>query len=242
LRLTGAEFTVDAIDGRTIAGATPLVGEALRLPAGGRVDLVFTMPRTGALLTSDASSRATLLMGPRGEAGSALAPDRAAPDFDPLSYGTAIPEQLPTGTPVVHATMVLDRLPRFLSGRPIQGYTVDGEVFPHIPSIEVEEGDVLELTIANRGWETHPMHIHGHHVLVLSRNGVPATGAPLWLDTFDVQPGEVWVIALVADNPGIWMDHCHNLDHAAEGMMMALNYVGVTTPFDQGGVHGNRAE
>ena len=86
------------------------------------------------------------------------------------------------------------------------------------------------------------MHIHGHHVLVLSRNGVAASGAPLWLDTFDVQPGEVWVVALVADNPGVWMDHCHNLEHAAEGMMMALQYSGVTTPFDQGGDHGNHSE
>ena len=242
LRLAGTSFTVDAIDGRTIVGATPLEGAALRLPAGGRMDLVFTMPSTGALLTSDASSRPSLMIAPPG-AEATLTPDTTTGDFDPLSYGTPSPTaQLPSDTGVVHATMVLDRLPRFLSGRPIQGYTVDGEVFPHIPSIEVEEGDVLELTIANRGWETHPMHIHGHHVLVLSRNGVPATGAPLWLDTFDVQPGEVWVVALVADNPGIWMDHCHNLDHAAEGMMMALSYVGVTTPFDQGGDHGNRAE
>lgn len=54
--------------------------------------------------------------------------------------------------------------------------------------------------------------------------------------------GEVWAVALLADNPGIWMDHCHNLDHAAEGMMMALAYRGVTSPFDQGGAHGNSAE
>jgi FtsP/CotA-like multicopper oxidase with cupredoxin domain len=86
------------------------------------------------------------------------------------------------------------------------------------------------------------MHIHGHHVLVLSRNGQPATGAPLLLDTFDVQPGEVWEVRLTADNPGIWMDHCHNLDHAVEGMTMALRYEGVTSPFEQGGPHDNHAE
>ena len=242
LRLTGASFHVDAIDGRRIAGATSLDGAALRLPAGGRIDLVFTMPATGSLLTSDASSRVSLLLAPPGADAESLTPDRAAGDFDPLPYGTPTAAELPSGTGLVRATMVLDRLPRFLSGRPIQGYSVDGQVFPHIPSIEVDEGDVLELTIANRGWETHPMHIHGHHVLVLSRNGVASSGAPLWLDTFDVQPGEVWVVALVADNPGVWMDHCHNLEHAAEGMMMALHYSGVTTPFDQGGDHGNHSE
>ena len=61
------------------------------------------------------------------------------------------------------------------------------------------------------------MHLHGHHVLVLSRDGVPATGSPWWTDTLNVRPGESYVVAFRADNPGIWMDHCHNLPHAAEG-------------------------
>ena len=62
---------------------------------------------------------------------------------------------------------------------------------------------------------------------------------PLWLDTFDVGPGEVWEVALYADNPGIWMDHCHNLEHAALGMVTHLAYRDVTTPFEHGGPAGN---
>ncbi|MCW3844511.1 multicopper oxidase domain-containing protein [Micromonospora yasonensis] len=34
--------------------------------------------------------------------------------------------------------------------------------------------------------------------------------------------------------PGIWMDHCHNLDHAAEGMVTHLVYDAVTTPYEIG--------
>ncbi|MEP6479210.1 MAG: multicopper oxidase family protein [Rhodoglobus sp.] len=241
-RITGAPFEVAAVDGRDIAGPTPLDGAALRIPAGGRMDVTVTIPAGGALLTVDGTSRSSLLLAPDGVTGGGLKPDRSAADVDLLAYGTPNAAALPHGDGLVQATMVLDRLPRFLSGAPINGYAVNGAVFPHIPSIEVTEGNVLELTVANRGSDTHPMHIHGHHVLVLSRNGVAATGAPLWLDTFDVQPGEVWVVALVADNPGIWMDHCHNLEHAAEGMMMALHYAGVTSPFDQGGQHGNHSE
>ncbi|HZM84900.1 MAG TPA: multicopper oxidase domain-containing protein [Candidatus Limnocylindrales bacterium] len=63
-------------------------------------------------------------------------------------------------------------------------------------------------------------------VLVLSKDGRPVTGSPLWLDTFDVRPGEVWRVALRADNPGMWMNHCHNLDHADQGMALHLAYVG----------------
>ena len=53
--------------------------------------------------------------------------------------------------------------------------------------------------------------------LVLSRNGQPATGSPWWTDTLNVDPGDEYVVAFRADNPGIWMDHCHNLGHAAPG-------------------------
>ena len=55
------------------------------------------------------------------------------------------------------------------------------------------------------------MHLHGHHAVVLSRDGEPATGSPWWVDSLEVEDGETYEIAFVADNPGIWMDHCHNL-------------------------------
>jgi hypothetical protein len=40
----------------------------------------------------------------------------------------------------------------------------------------------------------------------------------------------------------VWMDHCHNLRHAAEGLTMHLAYEGVTTPFVTGGHTHNRPE
>jgi FtsP/CotA-like multicopper oxidase with cupredoxin domain len=42
-------------------------------------------------------------------------------------------------------------------------------------------------------------------------------------------------VAFEATNPGIWMNHCHNLPHADRGMMLRLGYHGVSTPF--GGAH-----
>lgn len=40
----------------------------------------------------------------------------------------------------------------------------------------VEERDVVVFRIENDSVESHPMHLHGHHAVVLSRNGEPATG------------------------------------------------------------------
>ncbi|MBB6403233.1 multicopper oxidase domain-containing protein [Arthrobacter sp. AZCC_0090] len=45
-----------------------------------------------------------------------------------------------------------------------------------------------------------------------------------------------------ADNPGIWMDHCHNLCHARDGMTFHLAYDGVSPPFNHDGASRNRPE
>jgi hypothetical protein len=67
---------------------------------------------------------------------------------------------------------------------------------------------------------------------VLSRAGVASTGSPWWVDS----------LGFVADNPGIWMDHCHNLDHAQDGLVAHLAYAGVTGPYRVGGQADNEPE
>jgi len=77
---------------------------------------------------------------------------------------------------------------------------------------------------------------------VLARNGKPATGSPWWFDSLNVKNGETFDVALVADNPGIWMDHCHNLKHARQGLVTHLMYAGVTEPYRVGGKADNEPE
>jgi FtsP/CotA-like multicopper oxidase with cupredoxin domain len=117
-----------------------------------------------------------------------------------------------------------------VDGVPKLGHTVNGKAWPNIPTPLVRQGQTIKITVVNRSRDTHPMHPHGHHIQVLSRDGVPANG--LWMDTFDVGPGEVWEVALIADNPGMWMSHCHDLAHAVQGMEFHLAYEGITTRFD----------
>ncbi len=70
----------------------------------------------------------------------------------------------------------------------------------------------------------------------------PASGSPWWTDSFDVLPAETFDIVFRADNPGIWMDHCHNLEHARDGMVAHLAYTGIATPFRLGGDADNEPE
>jgi FtsP/CotA-like multicopper oxidase with cupredoxin domain len=106
----------------------------------------------------------------------------------------------------------------------------------------VEEGDVAVFRIHNDTGESHPMHLHGHHAVVLSRDGVDSSGSPWWVDSLDVLPGETYEIAFLADNPGLWMDHCHNLPHAAEGLVAHLMYGGVRSSYKVGDDAGNEPE
>ncbi|HWM16512.1 MAG TPA: multicopper oxidase family protein [Microbacterium sp.] len=240
LTVTGAPFLVLAMDGADVADPAELASTSIRIPAGGRFDLGFTMSDDGVRVSDAASRTASLALVPHDGTG---APDAApaASAFDPLSYGSgAMPEwaQEPFD---VRRTMVLDKLPRLTPDGVAYAYTVDGQVYPHIEPTIVAEGDTVEVTIVNRGFDVHPMHPHGHQVLVLEVDG-RAPSAPLWLDSFDVGPGQVWRVALVADNPGIWMDHCHNLEHAALGMVTHLAYEGVVSPFEHGGPAHNDAE
>jgi FtsP/CotA-like multicopper oxidase with cupredoxin domain len=98
----------------------------------------------------------------------------------------------------------------------------------------VREGDIVTFHIENHTNAVHPMHLHGHQAVVLRRNGDRATGSPWRIDSLDVAPGDSYDIAFVADNPGIWMDHCHNLPHAAQGLVAHLVYSGIYEPYRVG--------
>ena len=137
---------------------------------------------------------------------------------------------------------MIGRKPGFLDGRPGFQWTLNGGIYPDVPMFVVERGDLVRMTIENTTSRVHPMHLHGHHMLVLSRNGRPVTGSPWWTDTLDVGSDDRYVVAFRANNPGLWMDHCHNLTHAAAGLTMHLAYVGVATPFLVGGDAHNDPE
>jgi FtsP/CotA-like multicopper oxidase with cupredoxin domain len=245
ISVEGTAFTVAAVDGSELIGSTSLSGQVLRIPAGGRYDVEFDMPEAPVRVAVEGAPATGLILAPStGSApGAADAPFDDGADLDLLGYGTPVAVPGMTGVAVDReATLVLDRQFRFLGGVPTFAQTVNGEVHPHVPPIEVRDGELVRITVANRSAETHPMHPHGHRVLVESRDGIAFRGSPLWLDTFDVRPGETWVVLLRADNPGIWMAHCHNLDHARQGMVVHLVYEGISTPFDLGGAAGNRPE
>jgi FtsP/CotA-like multicopper oxidase with cupredoxin domain len=76
----------------------------------------------------------------------------------------------------------------------------------------------------NDGPFPHPVHMHAVHFQVLRRTGGRGRVFPWergWKDTVLVFPGEsVEVVARFDRHRGLFLMHCHNLEHEDMGMMM----------------------
>lgn len=97
------------------------------------------------------------------------------------------------------------------------------------PDERLPAGQVSVWTFANDGpgmAMPHPMHVHGVQFRILERRGGSAPSELRegmidagWHDTFGIFPGERVRIALEPQLAGLYMYHCHNLEHEDGGMM-----------------------
>jgi multicopper oxidase len=101
-------------------------------------------------------------------------------------------------------------------------WTINGKNFPNTDSLYVKTGERVRLSILNMSMEDHPMHLHGHTFQVVAVNGRSVDG-PL-KDTLTVRHMEQYDIEFIANNPGDWLFHCHNLVHMTGGLMMEIHY------------------
>jgi FtsP/CotA-like multicopper oxidase with cupredoxin domain len=233
-------YRVAAVDGRSITGAH-ITRKRLAIPAGGRADLAIDTPR-GEATRLQVGSATALVIKTNPRAATPARPPQPSQELDLLSSGKPTKEALASAKPDRTFTYRIGRRLGFLDGKPGFWWTVNGHLYPDIPMFTVRKGDIVKFHLDNQSGESHPMHLHGHHALVVARDGKRATGAPLWVDSIDVANNQTMDIVFRADNPGIWMDHCHNLAHAAEGLVAHLMYEGVTTPYKVGGKVGNQPE
>lgn len=240
---SAAPYRVLAIDGREVNQPGEVDGQRLLIPAGGRADVAVQAPAAGAAVRLHVGGARSLLIA------DAAAPEAAAPaarqpkdTLDLLAYGSPAPLDFDPSAADRSYDYVIARRFGVIDGRPGNFWTINGRMFPDVPMFHVREGDVVAMRVVNDSGDVHPMHLHGHHVVVLSRDGVAASGSPWIVDSLDVHPGETYEIAFVADNPGIWSDHCHTLPHAVDGLVAHVMYEGVTTRFMIDGAAGNRPE
>lgn len=101
-------------------------------------------------------------------------------------------------------------------------WKINNQIWPYITPPQVASGDRVELVFINQTSMSHPMHLHGHTFQVTNVNGKDIHGANR--DTILVLPHSTVKVQFDANNPGVWLLHCHNLYHAASGMITKLLY------------------
>ena len=248
--LVGAPFRVVALDGNDVNGPQELRDTALPIASGQRYDLAFTMPTDGApvALIDHAEKGTAADQFPSVTFGSGPPPayPAGAPVFDFTNYGTpAADPLLAAGSFDASYDLELgDRL-GFHDGGFTRLFTINGQVAPDVAPLAVAPGQRVKVRLsepAGGGGDLHPMHLHGHTFTVLSKNGQPLTGSPIRMDTLPVGPGEAYEVAFEADNPGLWMFHCHIANHAARGMSTMVDYPNIATPFRAGRASANTPE
>ncbi|MFB6804134.1 multicopper oxidase family protein [Peribacillus butanolivorans] len=70
------------------------------------------------------------------------------------------------------------------------------------------------------GGMTHPFHIHGTQFKIVSIDGKePPISQQGWKDSIEVEAGQTVKLAVQFNNKGVYMFHCHILEHEENGMM-----------------------
>lgn len=213
----GTRLQVVATDGFPVV---PVTVDTLTIAMGERYDVLVTLPRSGGLpvvaVADGKGDRAVALL--RVGAGQVQ-----VPAGDPTELrGKALRLRdlradasvaLPAGKP--------DRTYRVT----LRGAMADYDWAVRAPrsdgtTMPVREGERVRLVLDNPTMMAHPMHLHGHTFQV-----VTGAAAGPRKDTVLVPSMGSVTVDLVADNPGQWMLHCHNIYHAEVGMMTQLSYV-----------------
>ena len=252
---TSGSYRLLATDATEVNRPSDISGREVTLTAGARADLEVKVPmrpepvegrastssaRSGTPVRVQLSKATAVVIGPAGA--DVPVPPQPREELDLLTYGSPAPLGFDPTQANRRFDYSIGRRPGFVKGRPGMWWTINGHLYPNVPMFVVRETDVALVHIKNRSSEVHPMHLHGHRMVVLARDGVAATGSPWWVDSLNVAANQTYDIAFVANNPGIWMDHCHNLKHAADGMVAHLMYEGFDTPYRIAGPADNRPE
>jgi FtsP/CotA-like multicopper oxidase with cupredoxin domain len=175
---------------------------------------------------------------------SATGPPGSQASLQALPYDRYMPQWRPRDWRTTHDLLTL----RYSDEAPINAIEIP-ERLRHIPVIDESQATVTRAFLMSNGlingkrmdmervdetaelgateiWEIenlvgmdHPFHLHGFQFQVIDRNGEPEDQR-MWKDTVNVPAFEkARFVVRLSNFPGLWMYHCHILDHEDQGMM-----------------------
>jgi multicopper oxidase len=215
--LAGHTMTVTHTDGYPVV---PTEVDAVLMGMGERYDVVVTaadgvFPLVAMAEGKNALARALLSTGAGTAPDSAFQPSELTKRVGTVDMFTATPE-VDLGPVKPDTTLPVD-----LNGDMMHyNWTINGRPFSDRTPLQIKQGQRAVVTFNNTTTMWHPMHLHGHTFQIVKPDG----SRDARKDTTIVLPNRRVSVALVADNPGIWLLHCHNTYHQEAGMMTSLNY------------------
>ncbi|MFT4513708.1 MAG: FtsP/CotA-like multicopper oxidase with cupredoxin domain [Planctomycetota bacterium] len=231
IALDGHPMTVTHKDGQRMQ---QVATDAIPIGIGERYDVLVNCNNPGvwSLAASTIQNRnATVVRGVLRYSGETAA--------DPAP--ATVPSNLSTGALISYAQLA-SYYPSPISATPDRTYPVavsaaagawmiNGESWPAITPMQVSYGETIQFNLTTSTPSPnhlHPMHMHGHFMRLMGTAG-GTTHAPQ-MDTILVMPsgqtGDAWSAQWVADNPGSWLYHCHEMMHMSLGMMTLVDYTG----------------
>jgi FtsP/CotA-like multicopper oxidase with cupredoxin domain len=224
------DATIVATDGEVVQ---PLKGNFFQLSIAQRLDLLVTIPEAGGVFPILALGEGTSL-----QTGVLLSTLGAETPKQPLSIRS---QNTMGGLDNTQEVRLVAKEP--LPDKPVQRilpsvlggnmmtytWTINGKPYPNRDSLNIKEGERVELVISNKTAMSHPMHLHGHVFEVTEIDGQKIAGAKR--DTILVPPKSTIKAAFDANNPGVWAYHCHILYHLATGMFTVLKYENADTQY-----------
>jgi FtsP/CotA-like multicopper oxidase with cupredoxin domain len=223
MRLAGHSMTVTHADGNPIE---PVQTDVLRIGMGERYDVFFEADHPGHwyLAASEEGYGEGRLRIPVHYDGVQTA-EAKMPQFHPplrlVDYGSLrarepFEQQAPAGGDELEFGQTLS------GGMHSPFWSINGQFYPDADPLPIRRGDRIRLRYWNRSMMPHPMHLHGHFFRLVN----PALPRSRWpfKDTVIVDPMQQAEVEFVADNPGNWFHHCHNLYHMEAGMANVVVY------------------
>jgi FtsP/CotA-like multicopper oxidase with cupredoxin domain len=148
----------------------------------------------------------------------------------PMNLPAALPK--PVHRPITDAELTGRREIRFSAIHPEKeatehwqefSFLIDGKTFDHNRIDQrVKLGSVEEWTIINEHKDDHVFHIHTNDFELIKVNGVPLP-QPVWLDTAILpRNGSLTFRTRFEDFTGVFMMHCHMMNHEEMGMMQTV--------------------
>ena len=139
-------------------------------------------------------------------------------------------------------------------------YAFDGNAFPNMPLIQPRLNSVEEWKFVNNNNDEHPIHIHVNDFQVIDYFD-PTTGLRTGPDRFSIdnanapaptmhddesviQPGILTIRTRFDEYTGLYVMHCHRLNHEDNGLMALINVIPAVSTYAVGipGAPGRPAE